>query len=108
MLRIADDGPCFYVTFLSRIGEPYYSTGARARRRGEDQHMGLGIFIAQTLLAHHGASLEFSNEVAGGAVAELRWPRSSLEVAAAPQQGRRVPRQEIGRASCRERVCQYV
>lgn len=94
MLRIADDGPGFDVTVLSRIGEPYYSTGARARRRGEDQHMGLGIFIAQTLLAHHGASVEFSNEVTGGAVAELRWPRSSLEVAAAPQQDRRVPRQD--------------
>src|SRR3546814_19727178 len=51
MLRIADDGPGFDVTVLSRIGEPYYSTGARARRRGEDQHMGLGIFIAQTPLA---------------------------------------------------------
>lgn len=80
MLRIADDGPGFDVTMLSRIGEPYYSTGTRARRRGEEQHMGLGIFIAQTLLAHHGASLEFSNDVAGGAVVEIRWPRGGLEV----------------------------
>lgn len=80
MLRIADDGPGFDLTILSRIGEPYYSTGARARRRGEEQHMGLGIFIAQTLLAHHGASLEFSNDVAGGAVVEIRWPRGGLEV----------------------------
>src|SRR3546814_13208683 len=81
MLRIADDGPGFDVTVLSRLGEPYYSTGARARRRGEDQHMGLGIFIARTLLAHHGASLEFSNEVTGGAVVEIRWPRGRLGVA---------------------------
>ena len=36
MLRIADDGPGFDLTILSRIGEPYYSTGARARRRGVD------------------------------------------------------------------------
>src|SRR3546814_1480830 len=79
MLRIADDGPGFDVTVLSRLGEPYYSTGARARRRGEDQHMGLGIFIARTLLAHHGASLEFSNEVTGGAVVEIRWPRGRSE-----------------------------
>ena len=43
--------------------------------------MGLGIFIARTLLAHHGATLEFSNDVAGGAVVEIRWPRGSLEVA---------------------------
>jgi two-component system sensor histidine kinase RegB len=83
MLRIADDGTGFDLTVLSRLGEPYYSTGARARRRGEDQHMGLGIFIAQTLLAHHGASLDFSNDVGGGAVVEVRWPRASLEVAGA-------------------------
>jgi two-component system sensor histidine kinase RegB len=80
MLRIADDGPGFDVTVLSRLGEPYYSTGTRARRRGEEQHMGLGIFIARTLLSHHGANLEFSNDPAGGAVVEIRWPRDRLEV----------------------------
>jgi two-component system sensor histidine kinase RegB len=84
MLRIADDGPGFDLTVLSRLGEPYYSTGARARRRGEEQHMGLGIFIARTLLAHYGATLDFSNDLAGGAVVEIRWPRSSLEVAQVP------------------------
>jgi len=80
MLRIADDGPGFDVTVLSRLGEPYYSTGTRARRRGDEQHMGLGIFIARTLLSHHGATIDFSNDPAGGAVVEIRWPRDSLEV----------------------------
>jgi two-component system sensor histidine kinase RegB len=42
--------------------------------------MGLGIFIARTLLSHHGANLEFSNDPAGGAVVEIRWPRDRLEV----------------------------
>ncbi len=88
MLRIADDGPGFDLTVLSRLGEPYYSTGARARRRGEEQYMGLGIFIARTLLAHHGATLDFSNDVTGGAVAEVRWPRRSLEVVQAPGRAR--------------------
>jgi two-component system, sensor histidine kinase RegB len=93
MLRIADDGPGFDLTVLSRLGEPYYSTGARARRRGGSQHMGLGIFIAQTLLAHHGASLDFSNDVGGGAVVEIRWPRGSLEVTGAPPKGLTTPQQ---------------
>lgn len=88
MLRIADDGPGFDLTVLSRLGEPYYSTGTRARRRGGEHHMGLGIFIAQTLLAHHGATLDFSNELAGGAVVEIRWPRASLEVEATAPTGR--------------------
>ena len=72
------------MTVLSRLGEPFYSTGARSRRRGGEQHMGLGIFIARTLLAHHGATLDFANDPAGGAVVGVRWPRSSLEVTAAP------------------------
>lgn len=80
MLRIIDDGPGFDVTELSRLGEPYYSTGSRDRRRGGSQHMGLGIFIAHTLLAHFGAGIEFSNEISGGAVVEIRWPRHRLEV----------------------------
>lgn len=79
MLRIADDGPGFDMTVLSRLGEPYYSTGPRDRRRGEDQHMGLGIFIARTLLAHLGAGMDFSNDLSGGAVVEIRWPRHRLE-----------------------------
>jgi len=85
MLRIADDGPGFDLTVLSRLGEPYYSTGARARRRGDQQHMGLGIFIARTLLAHQGATFDFSNDLAGGAVVEIRWPRASLEVVSPPE-----------------------
>ncbi len=82
MLRIADDGPGFDMTVLSRLGEPYYSTGPRDRRRGEGQHMGLGIFIARTLLSHLGANMDFSNEISGGAVVEIRWPRNKLEIAA--------------------------
>src|SRR3546814_13832568 len=100
MLRIADDGPGFDVTVLSRLGEPYYSTGARARRRGEDQHMGLGIFIARTLLAHHGASLEFSNAVTGGAVVEIRWPRGSLEVAGDEQRSEESRVGKVGVRAC--------
>ncbi|NIA68096.1 ActS/PrrB/RegB family redox-sensitive histidine kinase [Pelagibius litoralis] len=92
MLRIGDDGPGFDVTVLSRLGEPYYSTGPRDRRRGESQHMGLGIFIARTLLAHFGAGIEFSNEISGGAVVEIRWPRQQLEVRAEPVAGIERPR----------------
>lgn len=84
MLRIIDDGPGFDVTELSRLGEPYYSTGLRDRRRSDSQHMGLGIFIARTLLAHFGAGIEFSNEISGGAVVEIRWPRHRLEVVEEP------------------------
>ncbi len=71
---IEDDGPGFPVPMLDRLGEPYLST-----RRGSSGHMGLGIFIANTLLERTGGRLTFGNRPEGGARAEARWPRARLE-----------------------------
>ncbi|MEI7607427.1 MAG: ActS/PrrB/RegB family redox-sensitive histidine kinase [Rhodospirillaceae bacterium] len=73
-LAIADDGPGFPSHLLSRIGEPYIS--ARADRTG---HMGLGIFIAETLLGRTGAVVEFGNRRQGGAEVLVRWDRRALD-----------------------------
>lgn len=73
-VTIRDDGPGFSPSVLAVIGEPYIST-----RSGAGDHMGLGIFIAQTLLERSGASLEFANRN-GGEVA-ISWPRVMLEIA---------------------------
>jgi two-component system sensor histidine kinase RegB len=70
---IADDGPGFPRSVLERFGEPYIST-----RRGTAGHMGLGIFIAVTLLARTGGVVSCRNAKGGGAVAEVRWPRRRL------------------------------
>ena len=74
-LTIADDGPGFPSHLLSRIGEPYIS--ARADRAG---HMGLGIFIAETLLGRTGARVEFGNRRQGGAQVLVHWERQSLDM----------------------------
>ena len=71
---IEDDGPGFPVTMLDRLGEPYLST-----RRRTSGHMGLGIFIANTLLERTGGRLTFGNRPEGGARAEARWLRSAIE-----------------------------
>ena len=42
-------------------------------------HMGLGIFIAQTLLHSTGAEVQFDNRPAGGGEVEVRWDRAILE-----------------------------
>jgi two-component system sensor histidine kinase RegB len=41
--------------------------------------MGLGFFIAKTLLERTGAEVTFGNERTGGAVIITRWPRPALE-----------------------------
>ncbi len=74
VVSITDDGPGFPAQVLSRIGEPYIST--RGERGG---HMGLGIFIAQTLLEKTGASVSFTNNRGGGARVVVRWERAILE-----------------------------
>ena len=73
-ITVQDDGPGFAPSVLSRLGEPYVST-----RRDADGHMGLGVFIAQTLLERTGARVEFDNRVDGGAEVVVTWPRHRLE-----------------------------
>jgi two-component system sensor histidine kinase RegB len=71
-ITIHDDGPGFPASVLGAIGEPYIST-----RQETGDHMGLGIFIAQTLLDRVGARMQFANR--GGAEVVIRWPRTILE-----------------------------
>ncbi|NKB55834.1 MAG: ActS/PrrB/RegB family redox-sensitive histidine kinase [Alphaproteobacteria bacterium] len=71
-LIVRDDGPGFPASVLASLGEPYIST-----RSGAEGHMGLGVFIAQTLLEVDGAKLHFANR--GGAEVVIRWPRDMFE-----------------------------
>jgi len=78
-VEIADDGPGFPAHLLGRLGEPYLST-----RAGAESHMGLGIFIAQSLLERSGAELTFDNLVEGGAHVVISWNRANLEAQPRP------------------------
>jgi len=85
---IEDDGRGFSDAVLPRLGEPYLgslsvrsSRGSLGRgtpgrgtpgRRG--QGLGLGVFIAKTLLERTGARLAFMNRVEGGARVVIEWP----------------------------------
>jgi two-component system, sensor histidine kinase RegB len=79
---ISDDGPGFAPEVMSRIGEPYVRS--RRRRRmyaSDDTGLGLGFFIAKTLLERSGATLTFVNRPfpRNGAVVTIRWARSDFE-----------------------------
>ncbi|MEW9807439.1 ActS/PrrB/RegB family redox-sensitive histidine kinase [Mesorhizobium sp. ZMM04-5] len=76
-VSIVDDGPGFPAEIASRIGEPYMSTRQGAERGGG---LGLGLFIAKTLLERSGATLSFrnSNTPGEGAVVEVSWPREAF------------------------------
>ncbi len=73
-VEMLDDGPGFPQYIIQRLGDPYLST-----RSSAEGHMGLGIFISQTLLGRTGAVLSFSNRQNGGALVTVKWPRWRLK-----------------------------
>ncbi|MBS3648969.1 ActS/PrrB/RegB family redox-sensitive histidine kinase [Pseudaminobacter sp. 19-2017] len=77
VIEVMDDGPGFPPEILDRIGEPYMSTRHGAERGGG---LGLGLFIAKTLLERSGARLSFFNgtELGEGAVAQVTWIRTEF------------------------------
>ncbi|MBY6056447.1 sensor histidine kinase RegB [Leisingera daeponensis] len=107
LLRISDDGQGFPPHLLGRIGDPFVR-----RRRGESElkqrpeyeGMGLGLFIAKTLLQRTGAKLRFANGSdphqtlfpgieRQGAIVEVAWPRREIDAMAAggPVTGKNLP-----------------
>jgi two-component system sensor histidine kinase RegB len=68
---------------MDRIGEPYVRSSRRRRMNvgGETTGLGLGFFIAKTLLERSGATLSFENRQFPdrGAVVKVRWGRSDFE-----------------------------
>ncbi len=82
---IADDGSGFPPYVLEQLGEPFVTTrpAHSFRQEAPDEHigMGLGFFIAKTLLERSGATLALANrpQPQGGAVVTVAWPRSRFE-----------------------------
>ena len=88
-VTISDDGPGVQPGVIKRLGEPFVTTradsGGAAADEGDRIGLGLGFFIAKTLLERSGAEVELRNKRAPekGAVVELIWPRDALDLAAA-------------------------
>lgn len=89
-VRIVDDGKGFPSHLLGRIGDPFMGrrkSEQDRRERPEYEGMGLGLFIAKTLLERSGAELSFANgsgdpvrsaPLKRGAIVEVVWPRKRI------------------------------
>jgi two-component system sensor histidine kinase RegB len=84
-VEVRDDGPGFSSDVLARLGQPYVTSrpSGEASRSGH-VGMGLGFFIAKTLLERTGAMVDFNNARGGGASISARWLREMIEAAPAP------------------------
>ena len=95
-VSITDDGPGFPLHLIGRIGDPYIgakrAAGDEPQRR-EYEGMGLGLFIAKTLLERSGAALTFANAADPfllpserpercGAVVLVKWPLATIRAPA--------------------------
>ncbi len=89
-ITILDDGPGFAENLLQKLGEPFISTRPELSSPppgAGSSGMGLGFFIAKTLLERSGARVRVFNAKAPahGAVIELIWPRPVFENTPPPQ-----------------------
>ncbi len=93
IVRILDDGRGYPSHLIGRIGDPF----VRRRRTETDKStrpayegMGLGLFIAKTLLERSGAEISFANgsdpyqtittrKDQRGAIVEVSWPRLKID-----------------------------
>lgn len=86
-VEVHDDGPGFAEEILDRLGEPWLGGRARSRPGARKGGMGLGFFIAKTLLERTGAEVSFDNRAwrdgsgDAGAWVAARWPRHLVEAA---------------------------
>ncbi|MBI3434610.1 MAG: ActS/PrrB/RegB family redox-sensitive histidine kinase [Proteobacteria bacterium] len=87
-VTVVDDGPGFPPEIMERVGEPYVRSSRRRRMRaaGDETGLGLGFFIAKTLLERTGATLELENRAfpERGAVVRVHWSREQFEAADSP------------------------
>jgi two-component system sensor histidine kinase RegB len=83
-VAIADDGPGFPAEIMDNIGEPYVTTRPAEMPDGipaeDSTGLGLGFFIAKTLLERSGATVSLANRTSGGtgAIVTVTWPRAFI------------------------------
>lgn len=85
-VTVSDDGPGFHQDIFDRLGDPFVTTrpGYDAERSegGGHEGMGLGFFIAKTLLERSGAAVSLANRPLPdhGAVVHIVWPRAVIDL----------------------------
>ena len=81
---VTDDGPGFAPDIIDTLGDPYVTSRGSGQRLGrsgkEAAGLGLGFFIAKTLLERSGARVSLENRAlpTHGAVVRVTWPRSGF------------------------------
>lgn len=76
-VTIDDDGPGFDSLIRTRLGQPYVTSRARGSSAGG---LGLGVFIASTLVERTDGKIFFERSPIGGARVRCIWPTERLTI----------------------------
>ncbi len=80
-VNIDDNGAGFDPTIKGRLGQPYVSKRSRPKQVDElAGGLGLGVFIATTLIERTGGKVNFGHSPLGGAQIRIVWPRKNTEL----------------------------
>lgn len=87
VITISDDGPGIPPDVMEALGDPFITTRPSRQHEqvsnkiGKPTGLGLGFFIAKTLLERSGAAVSLDNRPppAQGAVVQLTWTRESFQ-----------------------------
>ncbi len=85
-ITVRDDGPGFHENIFDRLGDPFVTSrpgyGEETGEPGRHEGMGLGFFIAKTLLERSGAAVSLANRPTPehGAVVYVVWPRGLIDL----------------------------
>jgi two-component system sensor histidine kinase RegB len=94
-IEVIDDGPGFAAEIFEQLGEPYITSRPASRKEiyrevnpadGKQEGMGLGFFIAKTLIEQTGGDVTAGNRVGGGAIVTAVWPRGAIDGESPPRQ----------------------
>jgi two-component system, sensor histidine kinase RegB len=94
-VEVVDDGPGFAADILEQLGEPYVTSrmaGQSTTERdldpadGKTEGLGLGFFIAKTLIEHTGGTIFAHNRIGRGVSVTASWPRGAIDGDAPPRQ----------------------
>jgi len=87
-IAVNDDGPGFAQEIFDRLGDPFVTTRPGYGPGGDESEaelhsgMGLGFFIAKTLLERSGATVSLANKPFPdhGAMVRIAWPRAVIDL----------------------------
>jgi signal transduction histidine kinase len=82
VLRVQNRGPAIPRTELHQLFSPFKRLNSREAVAGDESHLGLGLYIAERIVAAHGGSIDVRSSAEAGTLFTVRLPSIDLHALA--------------------------